>query len=103
MDQIEHTLTDRQKYWLEHVKACDASGKAIADYTREQGIDLKSMYAGKRNLVQKGILPRTRTTRFQRVRATAVASGNDWQVQIAQWRNGWFFWISRCTGSDPGP
>ena len=82
MNQVEHTLTDRQKYWLEHVKACEASGKIISDYAREHDLDLKSMYAGKRNLVQKGVLPRTKTTRFQRVRTANVKPGEDWRVQL---------------------
>ncbi|MBV1906231.1 MAG: hypothetical protein KUG75_09145 [Pseudomonadales bacterium] len=82
MDQVEHTLTDRQKYWLEHVKACEASGKIIADYAREHDLDLKSMYAGKRNLVQKGVLPHTRTSTFQRMRTARAQSSDDWRIQL---------------------
>ena len=82
MDELEHTLTDRQQYWLEQVKACDASGKPIAEYAREQGIDIKTMYAGKRNLVQNGVLPRTRPVRFQRVHSPSVPSNSDWRVQL---------------------
>jgi hypothetical protein len=63
------TLTDRQQYWLEQVKACEASGKTVAGYAAEQGLSAQAMYAGKKLLVRKGDLPRTRPPRFQRAHA----------------------------------
>jgi hypothetical protein len=59
-------LTERQHYWLEQVRAWKASGKTIADYAMDAGIDVKAMCAGKKMLVKKGVLPRTRAPRFQR-------------------------------------
>ena len=38
MQKTLPTLTDRQRYWLEYVQACEASGKSIAAYSAEQGI-----------------------------------------------------------------
>jgi len=32
------TLTERQRYWLEQVRACEASGKTVGEYAAEQGI-----------------------------------------------------------------
>jgi hypothetical protein len=56
MNDVEETgLTDRQRYWLEHVQACEASAK----YAAEHDVKVHTMYAGKKKLVEKGILPRT--------------------------------------------
>ena len=50
------SLTERQRYWLEQIQACEASGKTIAEYAMDQGIGAKAMYAGKKALVMKGVL-----------------------------------------------
>jgi hypothetical protein len=44
----EQTLTERQRYWLGHIRACEVSGKTIAEYSMDQGIVAKAMYAGKK-------------------------------------------------------
>ena len=64
----EITLTEHQRYWLKHVRACEASGKRITEYATDYGLGVRAMYDGKRVLVKKGVLPRTRATRFQRGR-----------------------------------
>ena len=76
------TLTQRQRYWLEQVRACEASGKTVAEYAAEQGFSAQAMYAGKKLLVRKGVLPRTRPLRFQRVKVTGVTVGNEWRIQL---------------------
>ena len=35
------TLTERQHYWLEQVRACEVSGKSIAEHAAQQVIDAK--------------------------------------------------------------
>ena len=76
------TLTERQSYWLEQVRACEASGKTVAEYAAEQGISAQALYAGKRLLVNKGVLPRARPLRFQRVQIAGVAAGNEWRIEL---------------------
>ena len=76
------TLTERQHYWLEQVRACQASGKTVAEYAVEQGFSAQAMYAGKKLLVRKGVLPRTRPLRFQRVQIAGVPVGNEWRIQL---------------------
>jgi hypothetical protein len=76
------TLTERQHYWLEQVRACEASGKTVAEYAAEQGFSAQAMYAGKKLLVRKGVLPRTRPLRFQRVQIAGVPVGNEWRIQL---------------------
>ncbi len=61
-DSHNITLTDSQRHWLEHLRACEASGKGIAAYATEHGLDAKAMYTGKKTLVKKGVLPRTSST-----------------------------------------
>ncbi len=54
MDKAEEgSLTERQCYWLKHIRACEASGKSIADYAVDHDINVKTMYAGKKMLVKK--------------------------------------------------
>ncbi len=79
---VEDTLTDRQRYWLEQVQACEASGKTIAEYAKAQGLDAKAMYAGKKALVRKGVLPRTRAVRFQRARVVSASLGGEWRIEL---------------------
>jgi ABC-type hemin transport system ATPase subunit len=73
----ESSLTERQQYWLNHIHACETSGKSIADYAVKHDINVKTMYAGKKMLVKKGILPRTHSNRFQRAQLSSIA-GDEW-------------------------
>jgi hypothetical protein len=79
----ESPLTERQRYWLKHIQACEASGKTVADYALAQGINAKAMYAGKKELVKKGVLPRKRPPLFQRARiAGSMAVANEWRIVL---------------------
>jgi len=42
------------------LRACETSGKGIAAYAADHGLDARAMYTGKKVLVKKGVLPRTR-------------------------------------------
>ncbi len=70
-------LTKRQRDWLHHLQACEASGKGIAVYAREHGLKDKSMYTSKRALTSKGLFPSTRA-RFQHVQVVT----NKWFIQL---------------------
>ena len=77
-------LTERQQYWLKHLRACEASGQTTIDYAREHGIKVKSMYSARKALAEKGTLPPPQATCFQQVQ---VVSGNpagdsQWRVQL---------------------
>ncbi len=75
-------LTERQRYWLEHVQACAASGKTIAEYAAEHGLAAQAMYAGKKMLTRKGVLPPTHPTRFQRVQDIGAVVGSEWRIHL---------------------
>jgi len=78
----EISLTEHQRYWLNHVQACEASGKRITEYATDHGLGVRAMYDGKRALVKKGVLPRTRATRFQRARVVDPVMGSEWRIQL---------------------
>ena len=75
-------LTERQRYWLEQMRACKASGKSIADYAADHGITAAAMYAGKKKLVEKGILPRTQPARFQQAHIVDTVCDSEWRIQL---------------------
>ena len=82
MQKMIPALTDRQHYWLEHIQACEASGKSIAEYAATQEFGAQAMYAGKSALVKKGVLPATQPTRFQRVRLWEAALSSQWRIGL---------------------
>ncbi len=83
MDKGEELrLTDHQRYWLERIQACEASGKSVAHYASEQGFPVRAMYDAKKVLVRKGVLPRTQRARFQRVQTAAVNVSSEWRIQL---------------------
>jgi len=75
-------LTERQRYWLEHVQACIATGKTIAEYAAEHGLAAQAMYAGKKMLAKKGALPSMHRNRFQRAQVVGLVVGSEWRVQL---------------------
>ncbi len=82
MDEKEQALTEHQRFWLERVKSCEASGKSVVAYASEQGFPVRAMYDAKKVLVRKGVLPRTHRARFQRVQTEDVAVGSEWHIQL---------------------
>ncbi len=82
MDLVEMKLTDCQRYWLEQIKACEASGKSVAAYAAEHGIEARAMYGAKKVLVKKGVLPRTQGVRFQRAETISVSSDSEWRIRL---------------------
>jgi hypothetical protein len=43
-------LTDKGRYWLNHLQQCQASGQSMAAYARTQGLGLKSFYRWRHQL-----------------------------------------------------
>ncbi|GMQ87269.1 MAG: hypothetical protein BMS9Abin08_0469 [Gammaproteobacteria bacterium] len=83
MSEAEVTaLTERQRYWLEQVQACEASGKTIAEHAAEHSLAAQAMYAGKKILVRKGVLPPTRPARFQRAWVAGPVVGSEWRIHL---------------------
>ena len=71
----EASLTKHLRTWLEHIRACEASGQKMKAYASTQGLSLRGMYDAKKALVRKGVLPRSRSrckNHFQRVRVASA-------------------------------
>ena len=81
MKEQTPALTERQQYWLKHLRACEAAGQGMKAYALCEGLDVKALYAWKKTLVKKGVLPRTRPSRFQRAQLAPVMESR-WQVQL---------------------
>ena len=75
-------LTARQRYWLEQIRACETSGMSASAYAAEQGFHVGGMYAGKKSLIRKGVLPQAAGARFQRVQAEVVNVDNEWRIRL---------------------
>ena len=82
MQKMISALTERQRYWLEHVQACEASGKSMVEYAASQDIAVRDMYAGKKSLVKKGVLPGTHSVRFQRLQVMQAAVSSQWRIGL---------------------
>ena len=83
MDAAQETLlTDRQRYWLEHIQACEASGKGVGRGDPKKTCKYNRYREGEKVLVKKGMLARTRPTRFQRARVVDTAVGSEWRIQL---------------------
>ena len=83
MSEAEVTaLTERQRYWLEQVQACEASGKAIAEYAAEHDLAAQAMYAGKKILIRKGVLAPTRPAWFQQAHVAEPVVGSEWCIRL---------------------
>ncbi len=75
-------LTKRQQYWFDKIEDWKASGQSISAYSRAQGFTAQAMYAGKKELVKKGVLPRSQKPRFQRVAVRNKVVDNAWCIQL---------------------
>lgn len=82
MAQTDPTLTERQQYWLKHIRACDAAGKPSVEYARENGIEVSAMYSARKALAEKGALPKPRPPRFQKAAIVGGTAGAQWQIQL---------------------
>jgi hypothetical protein len=82
MTQIDPSLTERQQYWLNHIRACDAAGKPSVVYARENGIEVSAMYSARKALAEKGALPKPKLPRFQKAAVADVGATIQWQIQL---------------------
>ena len=80
----DSSLTERQRYWFNHIRACDAAGQTSVDYARAHGINVKSLYSARKALAEKGTVPPTPPTRFQEVQVIGGNRDSDsqWHVQL---------------------
>ena len=44
MQSMIPTLTRRQRFWLDHIQACEVSGKSMAEYAASQDIAVRAIW-----------------------------------------------------------
>lgn len=84
-ETAERALTAQQRHWLEHLRACESSGKTMRAYAAEAGISIGSLYGAKKRLVRDGLIDSGRQAspvKFTRTRIVAATA------PIAEWRVG---------------
>jgi hypothetical protein len=65
------SLTERQRFWLEHLRACGSG--SLKAYAEAHGLELGTLYEAKSRLKRMGALD-ARTTRFARVQCEAPSA-----------------------------
>ena len=72
MSNAEARLTERQREWLEHLRACKLGEETVRAYARRSGISVGSLYQAASVLRRLGVLPpATKSTGSGRTRAAA--------------------------------
>jgi len=75
--QAPPELSERQRYWLKHLRAAERKGEPLKHYAKRLGLSEHSLYEAKRRLRQRGVLApapkgRSASPRFVRVVAPAA-------------------------------
>jgi hypothetical protein len=80
----EACLTERQQYWLKHLRACDAAGTTTIEYARAQGINVKTLYSARKALAEKGTSPRPQPPRFHKAQLATdpIRTDSQWHIQL---------------------
>ena len=70
--KAEKDLSERQRYWLTHLRAAERLGEPVKTYAKRLGLSEHSMYEAKRRLRSRGVIApaaqhKTSPPRFTRV------------------------------------
>ena len=74
------TLTERQQFWVEHLRACGS--RSLKAYAAEHGLSISALYEAKSRLTRKGLLgpAPTRFVKVQRDAPPGVAAV--WRIHL---------------------
>jgi hypothetical protein len=70
-------LTDRERQILEHLEQAQSLSVPLSEYASDYGVDVCDLYAGKAQLVKKGVLARTSTPERSDLEADARRSAEE--------------------------
>lgn len=51
----DKTITERQQYWLDHLKAAEVFGSSLARYAAANDLKVKDLYQWKSSLTKRGL------------------------------------------------
>lgn len=80
-------LTERQRYWLDHLQACEELGETTKAYAELHGLSVSMMYSWRKELTIRGVYSRqsggTRSPRFDRVQVfeSKIPTGT-WRITL---------------------
>lgn len=85
--ETESPLTESQRFWLRHLRACQAAGLSIPAYAAQHGLNPQSFYSGRLQLMRLGVWPRyqpPRSAPFVRVQLSEpmAAAPTGHQVRV---------------------
>lgn len=78
-------LTERQRYWPNHIQCWNKSGMRMSEYARDQNVPVRAMYDTKKALVKRGILPRSRASYaagFEQVQIIGSSAQSEWRITL---------------------
>ena len=75
----ESALSERQRYWLDHVRTCEESGQTTKTYAEAHGLSTSLLYSWRKRLAERGLWA-NRGGRFQRVQVSVPA------LSVCEWR-----------------
>ena len=72
----ETTITERQQYWLDHIRAANRFEGTLVEYAKGEGLKVKDLYQWKTLLARRGVIARKgdKPKAFVAVRETVTAS-----------------------------
>ena len=59
MEAKQAELTAREQAYFEHRRAAEEQGLSLTAYCKNVGLNVRSLYTVRRELVEKGVVPRT--------------------------------------------
>ena len=66
-------LTERQRCWLQHIRACGDGQQSLKAYARQHRLNIQTLYAAKKQLKRQGLLDQSpRAPRFVRLTPAPV-------------------------------
>ena len=54
---IESKLTSRQRFWLKHLRACDAAGETIKEFASRKGLSAHGLYGVRKRMRTLNVPP----------------------------------------------
>jgi hypothetical protein len=114
MMKITAELTGRERRYVEHAQRAQTQGLTLAQYCRETGVSVQSLYNAKRELRRKGALekvaepPQSEPADFIAVRVAhpspsagggsvcRLRAANGWVLECTSWPSA--SWVVECLG-----
>ncbi|MCZ7599800.1 MAG: hypothetical protein M5U09_21480 [Gammaproteobacteria bacterium] len=78
--------SERERYWLAHVDACERSDQTSKAYAREHGLSVSMMYSWRKKLTARGLWSRgsgpCAGVSFERLEVVETAAPLAWRIVL---------------------